>query len=407
MVSILIVTLLACAANMSAKENDTEIERSELFGYYEFNENVYTNPLSSFLPFKGHMPFYEITENGLSIISIRDGSVQKIPGIFEKKPLDREQFKKMFTFDLFAPDIDKHNECFEYAVFTSDNGPKYRLYGMDHEIWLVNVHPKNGIWSIYGLTRTEDIKTSPDGRLIVPTEAPYHYQEGFQLEICSGKSVLDSVFVSDEKSMKVLEEIIQTYVAQTVWTDNADIFTVGDYFRFYDATGKDDTLYYVFLNQTIAEQPQMQTSTGSFTRSPVPAESYEALYRLWEDLTPLPDKITVISGEQSVSAFIFRQHDEIDLENLKGHLSWLTIQPDGMDPFRVYLEGEELLGRYEVYDAESMEALDFTHPSGLKPQTYLFQNAKPGQSCIVVLSSGYSTGTNFYGLKVIFGAKLP
>lgn len=400
-------SLFACTANIPLEENDPEIELKALYGYYEFTENVFTNPLSSFLPFKGHMPFYEITENGLSIIGIRDESVQKIPGIFEKKPLDREQFKKMFTFDLFVPDIDNYEECFEYAVFTANNGPEYRLYGMDHEIWLVSVHTKNDIWSIYGLSRTEDIKTGPDGRLIVPTEAPYDYQEGFQLEICSGKSVLDVVFVSDEKSMKMLEEIIRTYDTQTARTDNVDIFVIGDYFRFYDATGKNDTPYYVFLNQAIAEQPQMQTNKGSMTRSPAPVESYEALYQLWEDLMPLPDKITVISGEQSVPALIFRQHGKIDFESLKGHLPWLTIQSDGMEPFRVYLEGEELFGWYEIYDAETMTELDFVRPSGLKPQTYLFQNAKPGQSCIVVLSSGYSAGTNSYGLKVIFGASLP
>jgi hypothetical protein len=115
----------------------------ELYGYYEFDQNIYTNPLSSFLPFKGHMPFYEISESGLSIISIRDGSVQSIPGTFEKKPLDREQFKKMLTFDFSVPDIDKYESCYEYGGFSAEEGPEYRLYGMDQEIWLVNIHTKN------------------------------------------------------------------------------------------------------------------------------------------------------------------------------------------------------------------------------------------------------------------------
>ncbi len=401
------VLLIACTTKKHPVGNEPYKSIDELYGYYEFSQNIFTNPLSSFLPFKGHMPFYEISESGLSIISIRDGSVQNIPGTFEKKSLGREQFKKMFTFDFSIPDIDKYESCYEYAVFSAEEGPEYRLYGMDQEIWLVNVHTKNFIWSIYGLCRTRNVKAGPDGQLIVPTEAPYVYQEGFQLEICSGKSVLNPVLVSDKKSRKALEELVQTYDTQTVRTDNADIFTIGDYFRFYDATGKDDTLYYVFLNQAIAEQPQMQTNKASLTRSPVSEESYEALYQLWEDLMPLPDKITVISGDQSISAFIFRQHDEVDLEGLKEHLPWLTIQSDEMDPFRVYLEGEELFGRYEAYDAETMEPLNFVHPSGLKPQTYLFQNAKPDQSCIIVLSSGYSTGTGSYGLKIIFGATLP
>lgn len=403
---LILLSLCACTANEQSAENDPKSELEELYGYYEFNENVYTNPLSSFLPFKGHMPFYEISESGLSIISIQDGSVQKIPGAFEKKPLDREEFKKMFSFTFLVPDVEQYESCFEAAVFSAENGSKYRLYVMDHRIWLVFFHTKGSIWSIYGLCRIEDFKTDPDGRLIVPTEAPYEYQEGFQLEICSGKSVLDSAFVCDEKSMKVLEELIELYDTQAVRAGNAEIFDIGDYLRFYNADGKDNTLYYAFLNQEIAEQPQMQTNKES-TRSEIPAENYEALYQLWENLMPLPDNITVISGEQSISAILFRQHDDIDLESLKGYLPWLTVQSDGFDPFRVYREGEELFGWYEVYDAETMEALDFVRPSGLKPQTYLFQNTNSGQSYIVVMSSGYSTGTNTYGMKIIFGAALP
>ena len=283
------VSLFACTSCTNAKANSPEVEPEELYGYYEFNENVFTTPLSSFLPFKGHMPFYEISEKGLSVISIRDNSVQTFPGTFEKKPIDLEQFKKMFEFTFLTPELDKYKECYEYAVFPVSNGPEYRLYLMDHEVWLVNVHTKGYLWSIYSLSRTEDVKSGPDGQLILPTEAPYDYQEGYQLELCSEKSVLEAVFVSDAESMKLLEELIELYEAQNEQTDNKDIFTISNYFRFYDATGKDNTLYYVFVNQAIAEQPQMQTNKGSMTRVSIPAESCEQLYQLLENLMPPVD----------------------------------------------------------------------------------------------------------------------
>ncbi len=172
-----------------------------------------------------------------------------------------------------------------------EKGSVYRLYSMDQELWLANVSSKNHIWSIYSLCPTKDIKTGSDGQLIMPTEAPYVYQEGFQLELCNGVDVLEPVLVSDKKSMKLLQELIDFYEEQTVRYENVDVFTVGDYFRFYDASGKEDTLYYVFMNPSIDDKPQMLSNKDARAKVQIALESYEGLCELWESLRPLPDSI--------------------------------------------------------------------------------------------------------------------
>ena len=53
-------------------------------GYYEFGEIIFINPLSSFFPFKGGMPYYEISQNSLKIINNREGSVQEFTGDLKK-----------------------------------------------------------------------------------------------------------------------------------------------------------------------------------------------------------------------------------------------------------------------------------------------------------------------------------
>jgi len=70
-------------------------------------------------------------------------------------------------------------------------------------------------------------------------------------------------------------------------------------------------------------------------------------------------------------------------------VGWLSIDPAAESiPFRLVMDGEEAHGIYAVYDAETFEALDFFQPSGLAPETYLFQNAAPGGRYIVTVFLG-------------------
>ena len=88
-------------------------------------------------------------------------------------------------------------------------------------------------------------------------------------------------------------------------------------------------------------------------------------------------------------------------ENYAQLVHWLTIDPgDAMVPFSVFQGEQERFGSYTVFDAETYELLEFFRPSGLSPQTYVFQNADPGRSYIVLVR--LDSGTQY-----AFGARFP
>lgn len=86
-------------------------------------------------------------------------------------------------------------------------------------------------------------------------------------------------------------------------------------------------------------------------------------------------------------------------------LQWLTICPgkDDLVPFTIFQDGEEVRGYYTVLDAQTLEPLKHFHPSGLDPQTYLFQNADPARSYIVLATFSTEPNAEIYA----FGAKFP
>ena len=77
---------------------------------------------------------------------------------------------------------------------------------------------------------------------------------------------------------------------------------------------------------------------------------------------------------------------EISLETYALAVHWLTIDPAQDLPFVISNYGEEITGSYTVYDAETLEKLSYFLPSGLSPQTYLFQNADVSRKYIVLAS---------------------
>ena len=92
------------------------------------------------------------------------------------------------------------------------------------------------------------------------------------------------------------------------------------------------------------------------------------------------------------------------MQTLIEQAAWLNISFGAEDvvPFRVYANGQELTGLYSVYDAEMLQKLDFTRPSGLEPQAYLFQNAQFGKRYLVTLQFPGAGEDVLY-----FGAVLP
>jgi len=135
---------------------DVNDEFADIRGFYEFDENIYTNPLSSFMAVKGDMPYYIISTNLFEIVDIENSSKQEFSVNFDKKPLDKDSFYRLFELDLGRPDISQYRECYQYAVFSAEGKPQYCLYVMDDKIWLAALH-NDAMWSIYRLVKNDDI----------------------------------------------------------------------------------------------------------------------------------------------------------------------------------------------------------------------------------------------------------
>jgi len=108
------------------------------------------------------------------------------------------------------------------------------------------------------------------------------------------------------------------------------------------------------------------------------------LFKLAYDLNE-DTGIVATSGENVIPVIVFPVGTP--LSDVKDGIHWLDIAPgpDDTVPFTILCDGQEQYGWYGVYDAETLESLDFMRPSGLSPQTYLFQNAQYGHDYIVTL----------------------
>ncbi len=89
-------------------------------------------------------------------------------------------------------------------------------------------------------------------------------------------------------------------------------------------------------------------------------------------------------------------------------LQWLEIDFNSEKdmPFTPFVKGLKVYGQYTVYDS-NFEKIPYFLPSGLQPQTYLFQNAaKPGQY-IVELETSFETDDSTFTCQYFFGVYLP
>ncbi len=139
----------------------------------------------------------------------------------------------------------------------------------------------------------------------------------------------------------------------------------------YRLAREDGTFWYLLL-QTDGE---VYMGTGQ-------NEELRYIYLLEKDVHEDTGFIAV-SGE-SVVPLILTGTDTPISEIRELGLYHLPIVPGSATvPFQIFCDGNEQYGWYSVYDAETLEPLDFFRPSGLSPQTYVFQNAVPGRSYVV------------------------
>jgi len=122
------------------------------------------------------------------------------------------------------------------------------------------------------------------------------------------------------------------------------------------------------------------------------------LFQLAVD-TQQTQSLLAVSG--SSAAAVGTADDFTPLRTMIQQAQPLNISFEEPVPFRVYADGQELSGLYNIYDAETLQALDFLRPSGLDAQTYLFQNAEYGKRYLVTLSSPGTNDEVLYFLAVL------
>ena len=93
---------------------------------------------------------------------------------------------------------------------------------------------------------------------------------------------------------------------------------------------------------------------------------------------------------------------------IQGEIHYLEVDPASNtgEPFTPYVNGREVYGRYTLYSSE-LEIIPFLMPSGLAPQTYIFQKVKPGQYIVELETYIKSEHSSFLTCQYFFGVTLP
>ena len=120
-------------------------------------------------------------------------------------------------------------------------------------------------------------------------------------------------------------------------------------------------------------------------------------------VTYVESNIIARSGEYTVPLLSFPQGTTI--ADYADCVYWLTINPGDEEtvPFSTWRDGEEIHGSYNAFDSVTFQPVGYFVPSGLAPQTYLFQNADPARSYIVLATFSTEPNAEIYA----FGAKFP
>ena len=165
------LSIAACSARTKQaeeiKESDTTDqilskvvdENSMLYGTYAFEQQIYMNPLSSFMATPEFKEYYILDEDSLSIID-EAGGQQDIAITYVKTTVDKKRFNQEFFVESFLSlDMSIYKECYQLTEDTDSS--IYRIYKMDDQLWLARLHRGDAanalksdyIWSIYRITR--------------------------------------------------------------------------------------------------------------------------------------------------------------------------------------------------------------------------------------------------------------
>ena len=270
----------------------------------------------------------------------------------DPKRKNPDTLRPLYFHSYAVAEVTYETPVISFTMTAGKNTPAYAI--TEDMQFLSKEVQENARWAVHGtLTETELTKENFDNL--------FFHDMGW----ASGNS--GAIRRNNAKAYQlVYDESILIYVLQQ---NNGDVYLARGY---YDAAEKDD--------------PGSDDSSILWL--------FKLTHAISEDTG-----IIAMSGGNTVPGVVFLAGTPI--QDVKPCLYWLDIAKDGdkMVPFEIFCDGKEMYGWYSVYDAETLEALDFIMPSGLEPQTYLFQNAEYGRDYIVTLQINEAD-------LVCFGARL-
>jgi hypothetical protein len=155
--------LLCAAAGTGAGIAETATADGGLksvYGTYQFIKQIYMNPLSSFLALDGFHEYYSFSEDTF-LITDQAGNQRSMNVSYQAEPFDEAAFQKSFMMEPYGiPDITSFKDRRQYTITDHTWNMIYRLYLMDNEIWLAQIHKDSAnrikneyIWSIFEIER--------------------------------------------------------------------------------------------------------------------------------------------------------------------------------------------------------------------------------------------------------------
>ena len=181
------------------------------------------------------------------------------------------------------------------------------------------------------------------------------------------------------------------------WADNADAKSIRDNTqKAWQLIYNQDVLYYI-LQQKNGDLYLAYGYTG-YSNNDANAAHIRWLYKLSVERSAHAGMVAT-SGHNAVPMISIPKGTPI--KDCLDAIHWLTINPFGDDlvPFNTAENGMVIYGKYSAYDAETFESLKHFLPSGLSPQTYLFQNADSEREYVVLADFGdkgnYAFGVRF------------
>ena len=279
----------------------------------------------------------------------------------------RDTLPKLYSHSYTVAEVTYETPVISFTMRAGENTPAYAITE-DMQLMSKEVQ-ENAKWVVHGTLKEIELTKENFDELF------------FQDMIwASGENAARIRRNTANAWMLVYDESVLVYVLQQ---NNGDVYLARGY---YDYSEKDDpysddtSMHWLFkLKYTVSEDMGIIAVSGEIAEQENMGNSIASVWRG----DPEDPGIHAYSGGKAVPVMMFPK--DTSLYSIKSSIYWLDLAGDSHVPFRIYWDGKEQYGHYNVYDAETFEALDFFRPSGLDPQTYLFKNAEYGRDYIVIL----------------------